>query len=209
MNISIFSLSLLLWASTATATGRYCSWPSVYTIATQTPTWTNPELVAGVFVGPSNTTGTISAGYTFTKSWTITGAITGTYALPGIGSVGVTSSYGVTTAEGTSLTVGITCPANIECGLTASTYVLRVTGTQTMYLCGSGDKYDTTYPCTDSAPSHCPASAWNTTFGTSHQFVADYPLAASSSNVNKLLAVDYNACAVGKATSGIPECPSP
>lgn len=81
MNISVFSLSLLLWASTATASGRYCSWPSVYTIASQTAVWTDPELVAGVFVGPSSTTGTIAAGYTYTKSWTITGGITGTYAL--------------------------------------------------------------------------------------------------------------------------------
>ena len=81
MNTLTFSLGLLFWTSTAAASGRYCSWPSVYNIATQTAVWTDPELVAGVFVGPSSTTGTIAAGYTYTTSWTITGGITGSYAL--------------------------------------------------------------------------------------------------------------------------------
>jgi hypothetical protein len=206
MKFATLSSSLML-ASGAAAAGRYCSWPVEYHIDSQEAVFTDPELVAGVFVGPSSTTGSISAGYSYTKSETITGSISGTYAIPGIGSVGLSTSYGVTTAKGTSLTVSVQCPANIECGITASTYVLRVKGTMTMYSCGSSDIYSNTYPCQDSAPKQCPSSAWNTTFGTPHAFTLDYPIAASSSNVGKLLAVDYVPCYVNTPYDGMSKCP--
>lgn len=82
MIFSTLSIGLLLLVpSISAATGRFCSWPVVNTITSQTAVWTDPELVAGVFVGPSSTTGTIAAGYSFTKSETITGSISGTLAM--------------------------------------------------------------------------------------------------------------------------------
>jgi hypothetical protein len=80
MKFSTLSSGLTL-ATTAAATGRYCSWPIVDTITSQKALYTAPELVAGVFVGPSSTTGTISAGYSYSKSETITGGITGSYGM--------------------------------------------------------------------------------------------------------------------------------
>ncbi|KAL2071217.1 hypothetical protein VTL71DRAFT_12452 [Oculimacula yallundae] len=206
MKFSNLSSGFML-ASTVSAAGRYCSWPTVYKIDSQEPVFTQPELVGGVFVGPSSTVGTINAGYAFTKSESITGSISGTYAIPGIGSVGVSTSYGVTTARGTSLTVSVQCPINIQCGITASTYVLRVKGTMTMYSCGASDKNSKQYPCQDSAPSQCPSTAWNTTFGAPHAFTVDYPIAASASNVGSLMAVNYNPCYVNTPYQGMAKCP--
>ncbi|PVH97191.1 hypothetical protein DM02DRAFT_89879 [Periconia macrospinosa] len=207
MKASTIPTALLLWASSAAAAGTFCSWPLIRNIKSVTPTWTTPELVAGVFVGPSSTTGTIAAGYTFMESSTITGGISGSSGLLGIINLGVTASYGTTTARGTSLTVGITCPANVRCGLTASTYVLEIKGTETMYRCGSDNKYDPSYPCSDSAPKHCPTTFWNTTSGVSHEFTAYAPLAKSPSNVDQLLAVEYNACSAGMDYPGMKRCP--
>ncbi|KAL8336811.1 hypothetical protein RB601_008347 [Gaeumannomyces tritici] len=172
MRTSTVAQSLLLTATGVAAAGRYCSWPIQRTISSVEPIWTAPELVAGVFVGPSSTTGTISSGYTFTKSWTITGGVTGSASLPGIGSLGVSASYGTTTAQGTSLTVSVSCPANVRCGIMASTYVLKVTGTETLFSCGSPDKYDTTFPCRDSAPKQCPNTVWGVTPGQTKPFTA-------------------------------------
>ncbi|KAK1978251.1 hypothetical protein LZ30DRAFT_599546 [Colletotrichum cereale] len=207
MKASVILPSLLFLASSVSAEGRYCSWPLERQIQTITPIWTQPELVSGVFVGPSATTGTIAAGYAFTTSWTITGGVSGSAGLAGIATLGVSSSYGVTTASGTSLTVSIACPANVRCGLTASTYVLEVKGTETIYRCGSKNKYDSTYPCQDSAPSHCPTTFWNTTDGAVKPFTAYLPLAKSKSNVDQLLAVNYNACTAGTPYEGIAPCP--
>jgi hypothetical protein len=93
INMGIYTIStgLLLLASSATAlrqtrpversTGRFCSWPVVNTITSQIAVWKDPELVAGVFVGPSSTTGSITAGYAFTKSESITGSISATYSM--------------------------------------------------------------------------------------------------------------------------------
>jgi hypothetical protein len=81
MKASVSPQSLLFWASGVAAAGRYCSWPLVRQVESVTPIWTSPQLVAGVFVGPSSTTGTIAAGYTFTKSWTITGGVSGSAGL--------------------------------------------------------------------------------------------------------------------------------
>ncbi|KAL8365458.1 hypothetical protein RB595_004323 [Gaeumannomyces hyphopodioides] len=207
MKTSVVAQSLLLSATGVAAAGRYCSWPIQRTISSVGPVWTAPELVAGVFVGPSSTTGTIASGYTFTKSWTITGGVTGTASLPGIGSLGISTSYGVTTAQGTSLTVSIACPANVRCGIMASTYVLKVTGTETIFSCGSSDKYDTTFPCRDSAPKQCPNTVWGVTPGETKPFTAYLPLAQSKSNVNQLLSVNYNACTAGTPYQGIQPCP--
>lgn len=77
----------------------------------------------------------------------------------------------MTTARGTSLSVSVSCPANIECGVTASTKVLRVIGTQTMYLCGSDELYSAAYSCEKTAPNQCPSTAWNTTLRLEHLFV--------------------------------------
>ncbi|KAI6382173.1 hypothetical protein MCOR25_000764 [Pyricularia grisea] len=199
--------SILLFASGVIADGRFCSWPLVRNIQSVTPVWTAPQLVSGVFVGPSSTTGSISAGYSYTQSWTITGGVSGSAGILGIANLGVTTSYGQTTAKGTSLTVGITCPANVRCGLTASTYVLEVVGTETMYRCGSKNLYDQSYPCQDSAPDHCPTMFWNTTSGVTKPFTAYLPLAKSKSNVDELLSVEYNACSAGMDYAGMPRCP--
>lgn len=170
MKVSVSSV--LVFASGVIADGRFCSWPLVRNIQSVTPVWTAPQLVSGVFVGPSSTTGSISAGYSYTQSWTITGGLSGSAGIAGIANLGVTTSYGQTTAKGTSLTVGITCPANVRCGLTASTYVLQVQGTETMYRCGSSQMYDQRWPCQDSAPSHCPTMFWNTTDAVTKPFTA-------------------------------------
>ncbi|CAI6267070.1 unnamed protein product [Periconia digitata] len=208
MKTSTITQTLLLGVSGVfAADGTYCSWPLIRNIQSVTPTWTSPQLVAGVFVGPSSTTGTISAGYTFVQSQTITGGISGSSGILGIVNLGVTASYGTTTARGSSLTVGISCPANVRCGLTASSYVLEVKGTETMYRCGSNDKYDTSYPCSKSAPDHCPTTFWNTTSGVTKEFTAYLPLAKSPSNVNELLAVEYNACSAGMDYAGMARCP--
>ncbi|GKT48740.1 uncharacterized protein ColSpa_08921 [Colletotrichum spaethianum] len=207
MKASIIPQSLLFMASGVAAAGRYCSWPLERNIESVTPIWTEPQLVAGVFVGPSSTTGTIAAGYVYTSSWTITGGVSGTAGLAGIANIGVSSSYGVTTAKGTSLTVSIACPANVRCGITASTYVLEINGTETIYRCGSKNMYDTSYPCSDTADSHCPTTFWNTTDGAVKPFTAYLPLAKSKSNVDQLLAVNYNACTAGTPYDGIKPCP--
>ncbi|KAK2008234.1 hypothetical protein LZ32DRAFT_665520 [Colletotrichum eremochloae] len=207
MKASVILPSLAFLASGVAADGRYCSWPLERVIKSVTPIWTKPQLVAGVFVGPSATTGTIAAGYAFTESWTITGGVSGSAGLFGIANLGVSTSFGTTTAKGTSLTVSISCPANVRCGITASTYVLEVNGTEVIYRCGSSNKYDTQYPCQDSAPSHCPTTFWNTTDGVVKPFTAYLPLAKSPSNVNELLAVNYNACTAGTPYEGIEPCP--
>uniref|UniRef100_L7IYK8 Uncharacterized protein n=1 Tax=Pyricularia oryzae (strain P131) TaxID=1143193 RepID=L7IYK8_PYRO1 len=201
MKVSVSSV--LVFASGVIADGRFCSWPLVRNIQSVTPVWTAPQLVSGVFVGPSSTTGSISAGYSYTQSWTITGGLSGSAGIAGIANLGVTTSYGQTTAKGTSLTVGITCPANVRCGLTASTYVLQVQGTETMYRCGSSQMYDQRWPCQDSAPSHCPTMFWNTTDAVTKPFTAYLPLAKSKSNVNELLSVEYNACSAGMDYAGV------
>ncbi|KAK1579404.1 uncharacterized protein LY79DRAFT_564430 [Colletotrichum navitas] len=172
MKTSAVLSSLLFLASGVSADGRYCSWPLKRVITSVRPIWTDPQLVAGVFVGPSATTGTIAAGYSYTESWSITGSITGSSGLTGIVTLGVSTSYGQTTARGSSLTVGIACPANVRCGITASSYVLEVNGTETLYRCGSKNKYDTQYPCQKSAPDHCPTTFWNTTDGVTKPFTA-------------------------------------
>ncbi|KAK2021210.1 hypothetical protein LX32DRAFT_266138 [Colletotrichum zoysiae] len=207
MKTSVVLPSLVFMASGVSAAGRYCSWPYNRVITSVTPKWTDPQLVAGVFVGPSSTTGVIAAGYTYTESWTITGGISGSTSLAGLATVGVTASYGTTTAKGSSLTVSVACPANVRCGITASAYVLEVNGTETLYRCGSKDKYDTQYPCQDSAPDHCPTTFWNTTDGVVKPFTAYLPLAKGPSNVNELLAVNYNACTAGTPYAGISPCP--
>ncbi|KAK1994891.1 hypothetical protein LX36DRAFT_640725 [Colletotrichum falcatum] len=207
MKASVILPSLVSLASGVSAAGRYCSWPLKRTISSVTPIWTEPQLVAGVFVGPSSTTGTIAAGYTYTESWTITGGVSGSTGLAGIVTLGVSASYGTTTARGSSLTVSIACPANVRCGITASAYVLEIKGTETLYRCGSKNKFDQQYPCQDSAPDHCPTTFWNTTDGVVKPFTAYVPLAKSSSNVNELLAVNYNACTAGTPYTGIEPCP--
>ncbi|GJC88464.1 hypothetical protein ColLi_11302 [Colletotrichum liriopes] len=207
MKASVISQSLLFLVSGVAAAGRYCSWPLERKIDSISPIWTAPELVAGVFVGPSSTTGSIAAGYVYTTSWTITGGVSGSAGLAGIATLGVSTSYGVTTAKGSSLTVSISCPANVRCGITASAYVLEVKGTETIYRCGSKNKYDTSYPCADSADSHCPTTFWNTTDGVAKPFTAYLPLAKGKSNVDQLLAVNYNACTAGTPYEGISPCP--
>jgi len=88
--------------------------------------------------------------------------------------------------------------------------VLKVEGTQTVNLCGSGLSADKTFPCTNTAPDWCPTTVFNATVGTASPFTAYIPLAADGSTVNgqDLKAVAYSACTVGASSAGLDACPA-